>query len=116
MTDNLVLDALSERSMIKFDGSTLDIDNVNSNKGAEDIVADQKAAIRAARKERDLEDGVNDKTLEKKKDEKKPEEKSDKGKALVEKDKKKEHKKKHHHKKHKHGKEMKKEAVEKKDQ
>jgi len=60
MTDDLVQGALNQKSTIKFDGNVLDIDNVDTNKGAEEIVADQKAAIKAAIKERDL-DGTDKK-------------------------------------------------------
>ena len=38
MTDDLIQGALSQRSMIKFDGNTLDIDHVNTNRGTEEIV------------------------------------------------------------------------------
>ena len=54
MTDDLVMGALSQHSSIKFDGNSLDIDNVDSNSGTQEIVSDTKAAIKMALHEQGL--------------------------------------------------------------
>ena len=112
MTDDLVMGALSQHSSIKFDGNSLDIDNVDANAGTQEIVSDTKAAIKMALHEQGL-DGQTKANDTKKvvsqtnTTQNATETHHESKKALVEKDKhhnkkhNKDHKKKHHKKHHK---------------
>lgn len=103
MTQDLIDGALSTKSVITYDGKNMDVDNIDPNKGAKQIVAEEKMAIKEALKDRDNELGIKGKDSSKAQTEKKEtkkedkkEEKKDVSKPSEKKVKKKHHKKKHH--------------------
>ena len=62
MSQNMVDDALNTKSVLDFDGKELNVENIDGNRGAKEIIANQKVAIKEALKDRNNELGLKNST------------------------------------------------------